>query len=488
MTVNSPLIQHMFESAAGEVSERFKQFALKMEARNLPPIVINIFKYYYRQLLRGSLGKLGEKDIEPVSQGQLKTYDELEDYAQAGRDALGKVVVIKLNGGLGTSMGLEKAKSLLTIKDETTFLDVIVEQVERLRQKSDMPVPLVFMNSFRTHSDTMLAIEGFDNGQTGVPLAFLQHMYPKILADSFLPASWPENPELEWNPPGHGDIYTALVTSGALSKLLEAGFEYAFISNSDNLGALMDMRLLGYMSAESLPFLMEVARRTPADKKGGHLCRLKKTGRLALREVAQCPEDELSCFQDTETYAYFNTNSIWINLRVLEEVFTYHGMMPLDLIANTKTLDPRDSTSPKVIQVETAMGSAVSAFHQATAVEVPRTRFAPVKTVNDLVNIMSDNYLLTEDYEIVPNPARTRGPLLVDLDSKHYKKIDDFQERFPDGVPSLLDCEELVVKGDVLFRGHVACRGEILVENRTGIQAVVRADDLNDEHSKVVIE
>ncbi len=484
----SPLLQQVFDQRVTPESERFKQFSLKMEAHNLPPIVINIFKYYYGLLMSGSQGKLPESAIEPVTPDDLKDYLELDGYEALGRAALPKVCLIKLNGGLGTSMGLETAKSLLPVKAEISFLDVIIEQVERLRERYDIPVPLSFMNSFYTHTDTMLAIEGFDNGRTGVPLAFLQHMYPKILRDSFLPARWPKNPELEWNPPGHGDLYTALVTSKTLKRLLENGFEYAFISNSDNLGAVMDLKILGYMASEGLAFLMEVAQRTPADKKGGHLCKLKASGRLALREVAQCPEEEQSEFQNIEKYAFFNTNSIWLNLKVLEKVFAYHGMMPLDLIANHKTLDPRDPDSPPVIQVETAMGSAISSFHTAAAVRVPRTRFAPVKTVNDLLNVMSDNYILSKDYEIVPNPARTRGPIHVDLDLDFYKKIDEFQDRFPEGVPSLVNCTSLTVRGDVLFKAGVACQGNVVVENRTPRQVVVGPDDLAEENARKVFE
>jgi len=484
----SPLLQSVFDQRVILESERFKQFALKMEAHNLPPIVINIFKYYYGLLLSGSQGKLAEADIEPIAPDDLMDYLELEGFEDAGRKALPKVAVIKLNGGLGTSMGLETAKSLLPVKAEISFLDVIIEQVERLRERYDIPVPLTLMNSFHTHTDSMLAIEGFGNGGSQVPLAFIQHMYPKILRDSLLPARWPKNPELEWNPPGHGDIYTAMVTSKALKRLLENGFEYAFISNSDNLGAVMDLQILGYMASKELAFLMEVAQRTPADKKGGHLCKLKESGRLALREVAQCPDEELPGFQDIEKYAFFNTNSIWINLKVLEKVFAYHGMMPLDLIANHKTLDPRDPDSPRVIQIETAMGSAISSFHTGAAVRVPRTRFAPVKTVNDLLNVMSDNYILSREYEIVSNPERLRGPIHIELDPRFYRKIDDFQDRFPKGVPSLVNCSSLTVTGDVLFRPGVECRGNVVIENHGNQQAVVGPEELQEENAHVTFE
>jgi UDP-glucose pyrophosphorylase len=250
-----------------------------MEERRIPSIVINVFKCYYTQIMQGAQGKTSDADISPLLDGEVPAYADLEAYSDAGREALSHTVVIKLNGGLGTSMGLERAKSLIPVKDNHTFLDIILRQAKVLRKKYKSPLPLIFMNSFKTHRDTMLKVEGLDNGDTGIPLAFVQHMYPKILESDLSPADCPENPELEWNPPGHGDVYTALVTSGLLDKLLKRGYRYAFISNSDNLGAVMDSRLLGYIAKEKLPFLMEVARRTHLDRKGGHLAKLNtRTG------------------------------------------------------------------------------------------------------------------------------------------------------------------------------------------------------------------
>ena len=451
----------------------FKPFALKMEERRIPSIVINVFKCYYTQIMQGAQGKTSDTEIEPVPEGDVPAYENLERYIDAGRDALTHTVVIKLNGGLGTSMGLERAKSLIPVKDGHTFLDIIMRQAKVLRKKYKSPLPLIFMNSFKTHRDTMLKVEGLDNGDTGIPLAFVQHMYPKIMEADLSPAEWPENPELEWNPPGHGDVYTALVTSGLLARLLRRGYRYAFISNSDNLGAVMDSRLLGYVASEELPFLMEVARRTHLDRKGGHLAKLRGSSRLMLRELAQCPEGELESFADIDNYRYFNTNSLWVDLEVLERVFVENLMMPLDLILNPKTLDPRNPESPPVLQVETAMGSAISAFENARAVLVPRTRFAPVKTTQDLLLVMSDCFLRTKLETIEQNPARTTPMPSVALDQKFYKKIDMFQERFSKGAPSLIKCERLEVHGDVRFGRGVKCAGNVRIINRARKQARV---------------
>ncbi len=460
------------------VAAKFRAFELKMEAHSIRPMVINIFKHYYTKLLQGDLGKMPEAAIAPVSEDSLKSYEALEPYTDDGIRAMNQAVVIKLNGGLGTSMGLERAKSLISLKDDLTFLDIILRQVLHLREQYKTHLPLVLMNSFKTHVDTMLHVEHFDNAPTGIPLAFVQNRFPKVLQDDFSPACWPDNPELEWNPPGHGDIYTALKVSGLLENLLRKGFVYGFISNSDNLGAVMDPRILGYLAKEKLPFLMEVARRTPSDRKGGHLALLRAWNRLCLREVAQCPDKDLPSFEDIDKHRYFNTNSLWLDLRSLEQVFLQHHMIPLDLILNPKTLDPRDPHSPKVLQIETAMGAAVSAFQEAAAVEVPRERFAPVKTTNDLLLVQSDCYNRNADETLIPAPERSTSLPVIKLDSNFYKKIDEFLLRFPYGPPSLLHCLSLTVNGDVHFGKNVTCAGRVTVTAPHHRQAVVNDNTL----------
>ena len=466
-------------NASTDMTAQFRPFAKKMEAAGIPDIVINIFKCYYTQFTYGAQGKLSERELLPIAHGELARYEDLDKYRDDGCEALSRTVVIKLNGGLGTSMGLTGPKSLLPVRGDKTFLDLILRQAQVIRDDCGIQFPQIFMNSFSTEQATLDRMasfnSGFDNGESGVPLSFLQHKYPKILVENAQPATWPKNPELEWNPPGHGDIYTAMVTSGVLRALLDKGYKYAFVSNSDNLGAIMDESLLGYMAKENLPFIMEVARRTPSDRKGGHLTRLLKTGRYALRESAQCPSNEIDTFCDIERHRFFNTNSIWLDLEVLEKVFASHRMMPLDLIVNPKTLDPRDPDSPEIYQLETAMGSAISAFYDATPVIVPRSRFAPVKTTNDMLLTMSDCYMETEDATLVPNPQCSNPLPMVNLDSKFYKNIDDFQARFPQGVPSLQECSSLTVKGDVTFEKGVILRGDVKIENTSGAPAVIKA-------------
>ena len=334
-------------------SNHLAAFISKMKDDGLPSEVLATFNYYYDQLIKGETGLVFDKDIRPVEPDEIEQFQNLSDYAAAGIERFHQTVRIVLNGGLGTSMGLTGAKSLIKIKNGKSFLDVILEQAQH------HAVKLAFMNSFSTHEDTMAAISAFEPASS--PIVFQQHKFPKILQRDLSPAIWPKNPDLEWNPPGHGDVYTALLTSGMLKELLDQGIFYAFISNSDNLGARLDESLLGYFAKHQFPFMMEVAEKTPADIKGGHLA-LHNNGRLILREAAQCPKDELDAFQDIHRYRYFNTNNIWINLNALQALFDEFKMINLPLILNAKTLDPRDETSPPVYQVESAMGAAISLF------------------------------------------------------------------------------------------------------------------------------
>jgi UTP--glucose-1-phosphate uridylyltransferase len=372
-------------------------------------------------------------------------------------------VVIKLNGGLGTSMGMTRAKSLIEAKDGLSFLDVIARQVHELRRRTGAAVPLVLMNSFYTREDSLEALAAHPELEADVPPDFVQNKEPKVLVDSLQPAEWPADPSLEWCPPGHGDIYTALLTSGMLERLLAAGRRWAFISNSDNLGAVLDARILAWVAREQLPFAMEVTERTEADRKGGHIA-CRKAGGYLLRETAQTPEEDLEALQDIARHRYVNTNNLWVDLQALEKVLDErNGVLGLPLIVNRKTLDPGDKSTPQVYQLETAMGAAIGVFDGARPVRVPRRRFSPVKTTEDLLALRSDAYVLGEDARVELAAERDGTPPVVDLDDEFFKLLRDFDARFPAGAPSLVACERLAVEGDVTFGGGVVVRGTVRV-------------------------
>jgi UTP--glucose-1-phosphate uridylyltransferase len=372
--------------------------------------------------------------------------------------------VLRLNGGLGTSMGLTAAKSLLEAKDGLSFLDVIARQVLALRDEHDARLPLVLMDSFSTRAASLAALEHYAQLRADVPPDFLQNKEPKIRVDDLMPVEWPPDPALEWCPPGHGDLYVALVTSGMLAELLERGYEYAFVANSDNLGAVLEPRILAWLRAERIPFLMEVTDRTEADRKGGHLARRREDGRLVLRETAQTPEEDLEALQDIARHRYVNTNNLWLDLRALDAAMRERdGVLGLPMIRNEKTVDPSDKSSPAVYQLETAMGAAIEVFEGARALRVPRGRFAPVKTTDDLLALRSDAYQLDGGARVTLAPEREGRVPFVALDSDYFKLMRDFEARFPDGPPSLVGCDRLVVEGDVHFGAGVVVRGDVTV-------------------------
>ena len=433
----------------------------KMRREGVGDAAVQAFADAYERLQGGETGVLAEADIEPVA--EVPDAEELPD-ADA-RDVLDQAVVIKLNGGLGTSMGMTGPKSLVEVKDGLTFLDIIVRQVLGLRERTGARLPLVLMNSFSTRAASLEALERHPEVRADVPLDFVQNKVPKLLADELEPAEWPDDPSLEWNPPGHGDLYTSIATSGMLAALLEQGYEYAFVANSDNLGATLEPRILAWFAREGLPFAMEVADRTEADRKGGHVARRRDGSGLVLREIAQTPDEDVEAFQDVSRHRFFNTNTLWVDLKALRALLDERdGVLGLPMIVNRKTVDPTDKGSPDVIQLETAMGAAIDVFDGARALRVPRSRFAPVKTTNDLLALRSDAYVLTDDARVVPAEGRDGAPL-VDLDDEHFKLLPDFEARFPAGAPSLVACERLTVHGDVRFGADVVVRGEVTVEH-----------------------
>ena len=451
------------------------EFAAKMAKAGLNPLVIDTFAHYYRRLVGGETGLIHDADIRPIPLDEIPKTANLAGYAAAGRHALSRAVRIVLNGGLGTSMGLLGPKSLLKVKQGRSFLEIILRQAELSQCR------LAMMNSFNTHTATLSEVTKLKPSRP--PLFFLQHKFPKILQGKLAPVSWPPNRELEWNPPGHGDVYAALFASGMLQKLLEEGVRYAFICNSDNLGAGVDESLLGYFAEKRFPFMMEVAEKTPSDIKGGHLAR-HQNGRLVLREAAQCPKEEIAAFQDIRRFRFFNTNNIWVNLEFLKDLILKHRFVDLPMIVNPKTVDPRDEKSPPVYQIETAMGSGVSLFEGAAAVNVPRARFLPVKTCSDLLAVRSDCFVYSEREGLTLNPARESAgrteAIKIKLDSKYYGKFDLLEERFKEGEPSLVECDALTIHGDVRFEKGVVVRGAVTITNSSASPAVVKAGTVID--------
>ncbi|MGH3412967.1 MAG: UTP--glucose-1-phosphate uridylyltransferase [Marmoricola sp.] len=435
----------------------------KMVAAGVDTTAIEVFAHYYRLLERGETGMIPEETIEPISMESLADTEIPDDVAAK---AIATTAVVKLNGGLGTSMGMARAKSLLCVRRGLSFLDVIARQVLHQRREYAAELPLIFMNSFRTSADTRAALARYDELPVeGLPLEFLQNKEPKLTADRLEPVSWPPEPDLEWCPPGHGDVFTAMRSTGLLQDLIDSGYRSVFVSNSDNLGAVPDARVAGWFVASGAPFAIEAVRRTQSDKKGGHFARRKSDGRIVLRETAQTPGADRAALADLDRHRFCSTNNLWFDLVAMRDALDERdGILGLPMIRNRKTVNPADPESPPVIQVETAMGAAIEVFDGARTIEVGRDRFVPVKTTNDLLLLRSDVYDLGRDFVL----DRVADDLpYVDLSSP-YKQVAGFDDHFPQGVPSMREAHSLVVDGDWFFGGGTRVVGAVTLAKGHG--------------------
>ncbi|KAL1717404.1 UTP--glucose-1-phosphate uridylyltransferase family [Schizophyllum commune] len=456
-----------FKSATtGVASSAMKNELNRLVATERNPQLQQAFKqemdsffYLFTRYLdeRAKSHELDWDKIRSPSKEQIASYADLP--APADKAALNKLAVLKVNGGLGTSMGMKGAKSALEVKNGMTFLDLTVRQIEHLNTSLHVDVPLILMTSFNTHEDTLRIIKKYANQQVRIT-TFNQSRYPRIIAETLLPQPKSvDDDKSKWYPPGHGDLYNALVHSGVLDQLLADGKEYLFVSNSDNLGAVVDERILQHMIDTQAEFVMEVTDKTKADVKGGTL--IDYEGQMRLLEIAQVPNEHVEDFKSVRKFKIFNTNNLWINLKALKRIMSTEGM-ELDIIVNPKVADDGQA----VLQLETASGAAVKHFKNAHGINVPRTRFLPVKSCSDLLLIMSDIYSL-EHGQLVINEQRMFETTPVIKLGDHFKKIANFQKRFKK-IPNIVELDHLTVTGDVYFGRNVTLRGTVIVVANEG--------------------
>lgn len=427
-----------------------------MKDRQLREVSIHSFQRNLRQLVDGDHGQIPEASVEPFH-GQGHAPDP--GTAVVSSDALSRTAAIKLNGGLGTSMGMSRAKSLLVAKEGQTFLQIIVGQMSRMRSRHDVRLPLYFMNSARTHADTLAHLGQVQHSRIHPIRFFVQSQVPRLWATNLRPVEWPGDPELAWCPPGHGEIYSVMYADGLLHRLRDEGVEQLFISNSDNLGAVPDPDIAAWFAASGRPFVVEVVEKTANDRKGGHFVRRRTDGRVMLRDTAQIPAEDIGAANDPARHPLVSTNNIWIRLEPLIDMLERHeGVLPLPVIRNEKPVNPRDSGSPRVVQLETAMGAAICLFENATTITVSRSRFVPVKTTEDLLLLRSDCFRLDEGGRV----RATVTPLPHVRLSDSYRGIRDFEERFA-AVPSLVSASRLDIQGDWRFQADITVTGDCVL-------------------------
>lgn len=397
--------------------------------------------------------------IERLPEGAIQCYSNLPANTDkmAMKAMLDSLVVIKLNGGLGTSMGCSGPKSVIPVRNDLTFLDLTVQQIEYLNKTFDANVPLVLMNSFNTDEETMKIIRKYSGFKVEIK-TFNQSRYPRINKESLMPIakSCRTEEDMEaWYPPGHGDFYQAFHNSGLLEEFIGQGKNFCFISNIDNLGATVDLNILNLCFSQSHEFIMEVTDKTRADVKGGTL--IQYEGKLRLLEVAQVPKEHEEDFKSVKKFNVFNTNNLWISLDAIKRIMDERSL-DMEIIVNPKTLDH----GLNVYQLETAVGAAMKCFENALGLNVPRSRFLPVKKTSDLLLVMSNLYSL-ESGALVMSPKRMfPSTPLVKLGDNHFKKVAAFLARFG-SIPDLLELDHLTVSGDVTFGRGVSLRGTVII-------------------------
>ncbi|KAF4851079.1 putative UTP--glucose-1-phosphate uridylyltransferase [Colletotrichum siamense] len=418
----------------------------------------NFFALFRRYLNDKAKGNAVDWDrIAPPAQGQVVDYEDLANSESV--QFLNKLAVLKLNGGLGTSMGCVGPKSVIEVRDGMSFLDLSVRQIEYLNRTYGVNVPFILMNSFNTNDDTAAIIKKYEGHNVDI-LTFNQSRYPRILKDSLLPVPKTYDSAIsDWYPPGHGDVFESLYNSGILDKLIERGIEIVFLSNVDNLGAVVDLRVLQHMVETEAEYIMELTNKTKADVKGGTI--IDYEGSVRLLEIAQVPKEHVNEFKSIKKFKYFNTNNIWLNLKAIKRVVE-NDELEMEIIPNGKTIpgDKKGESDISIIQLETAVGAAIRHFKNAHGVNVPRRRFLPVKTSSDLMLVKSDLYTVKHG-QLQMSSSRFGDAPLIKLGSD-FKKVSDFAKHIP-SIPKIIELDHLTITGAVNLGRGVTLKGTVII-------------------------
>lgn len=472
----------MDKSAAQVVEEKLRAMN-QASTDDLSKLTDAEMKGFLELYARYMVGRSTKKEIswdliQQPSENMLQKYSTLVDVTEGeSTSLLSKLAVLKLNGGLGTSMGCKGPKSVIEVRGDTTFLDLIVQQIEHLNKKyHGANVPLLLMNSFNTDSETAKIIQKYQDTNVTIT-TFQQSRYPRIIKESLepMPVTHEGYAHSDWYPPGHGDFFQSIYASGLVDTLLAQGKEYIFVSNVDNLGATVDLNILKNIVERDVEYCMELTDKTRADIKGGTI--ISYDGKVSLLEVAQVPSKYIEEFKSVSKFKVFNTNNIWVSLRAIKRVMQ-EGSMKLDIIVNNKEVNGQ-----KVIQLETAIGAGIGYFNNACGVNVPRSRFLPVKSTSDLLLIQSNMYTLKSG-SLIMNPARQFATTPVIKLGTEFKKVGQYLERFG-SIPDVLELDHLTVSGDVSFGANTTLKGTVIVVANPGNKIMIPAGSVIE--NKVVV-
>jgi len=419
--------------------------------------------------------------VEPPHDEDFETYSSLENCAPEDIPTfLSQLIVIKLNGGRGLSLGLEHSKSRLVVSNDMTFMDIVVRQIEYLNDLYKVSIPLLLMNSFVTHEDSVKLTKKYENRNIKI-YHFKQSRFPRMRKDTLNPccsdgkAIHPQ----EWNPPGSGDVFRSLKRSGYLDKFMKEGKKFAFISNVENIGGIpgrVDFKLLNLMKHSENDFLLEVCERISTDHQGGILCHesvlpsnenenpnsakerdpKESRERLGLLELSQVPVDKQSLFS-AKKYKYWNTNSIWIRLDALDEKLKTHSLN-LGII-----LKAVQTGSHGIVQFESPAATSIQSFSKAKLIVVPRYRYWDIKSTAALFLLQSNLYNVDpHTCRVALNETRQFDTIPLVRFGDTFRKFKDYIRRFKQ-IPDITELDHLTVSGDVFFGSGVVLKGTVII-------------------------
>ncbi|KAK8346097.1 hypothetical protein V6Z12_A07G191500, partial [Gossypium hirsutum] len=349
------------------------------------------------------------------------------DDATETRRLLDKVVVLRLNGDLGTAMGSDGPKSLIEVRHNYNFIELVVIQIENLNWKYGCNVPLVLLNPFNTHVET------------------LKSQYPCIAAEDFTPLPCKGGTSKDgWYSPGHGEVFQCLRNSGMLDEFISQEKEILFFANIDNLGALLDFRILKNMVENQKEFCMELTPKTSHDQMTG--THISYEGKVQFIQRAQVPEKHVKEFDSTEKLKLFHTNTMWMNLNVIKRLADAENPNVCIEVHGTK-----------VVQFETVADDAIKFFDRAIGINVPRARYLPLRTTADLFLYLCDIYTLVGYVFKRKSKAKPLDPII------------EFG---------------LKVTGEVRFGSRVVLKGKVSIAARAGGQLQI-PDKKVIEHKEI---
>ncbi|XVF56735.1 hypothetical protein PTKIN_Ptkin06aG0144200 [Pterospermum kingtungense] len=393
---------------------------------------------------RTSESKMGSAKDEVL----VIPYDNLApisgDIAE-NKQLLDKLVVVKFNGASGKNMGFSGPKSLIEVKNGSTSLDLIVNQIQSLNSKYGSNVPLLLMNSRRTHNDSLKVLDKYSSSMVEIhPFSQGEQTQQELSAN--------EEGEDEWYSSDHGAQFLSLLNSGTLDLLLSQGKEYALVINPDNVAAVVDPKILNHLTQNSIEYCMEV---TPTTSTGlMNFMASSLQGKFKLEDFTSNPTQSL-----VKKFKFIDTRNMWIDLKAIKRLID-NNALKLDELSTLKL------------------------FEKSIGITIPQSRFLPLNSTSDLLLLQSDLYTFAEG-ALVHNELRT-SPTNPSISlGAEFEKISDFKSRFK-SIPSIVRLDSLEVTGDVWFGADIALKGRVVIAAEPGVTlripdgVVLKNEEIND--------